>query len=115
MMLQSWENELVPVQDQDAVEVPHWVAALAFQDYEERFRNHQTLGDILRRGGFGQNELIDHLSRRARTLALLVSPDSVPIWKALEYLYEIHYSDASESEHFAALKAVLDAWDKMLG
>lgn len=63
----SWKDEPIPVQDQRAVPVPWWVVNLAYQDYRRQFGDRQNLDTIIRRGGFGQNELIEHLANVARS------------------------------------------------
>ena len=64
----SWKDDPVLVQGQEPSPVPWWVARLAYRDYVRQFGNRQSLHTILRRGGFGQNELIHHLANLARQL-----------------------------------------------
>lgn len=41
--------------------VPWWLAELAYRDYSRRYGKQQSLARLAERGGFGREELIDHL------------------------------------------------------
>lgn len=128
-------DDMVPVQNQPAQPIERWVAELAYLDYHARFPN-QSLDRLLERGGFGQNELIDHLSRvatiaqaEARRLQVQlayaremreasykagrinVANSWLPIVEALNKLESAFTS--VRGDYTAALEELLDLWAKV--
>lgn len=41
--------------------VPWWLAEIAYADYARRYGTQQTLLQLCQRGGFGREELLEHL------------------------------------------------------
>jgi hypothetical protein len=63
---------------------------------------------------------VPELEQRIRDQDALIAPGSDEIWKAVEHLYEVANTPAKDvgsdmSILYAAMQALLDAWDKMLG
>lgn len=45
----------------EATTIPWWLAAVAYEVYEKKYGNRQSLERLAERGGFGRQELLDLL------------------------------------------------------
>lgn len=107
------KQTLVPVQNQNPQPVQRWIAELAYKDYTARFPG-QSLDRLLARGGFGQNELIDHLSRVARDATSEVERLREVCSDALSF-FEQSWKQVGEHPHAVEAPYVHDLREELKG